>query len=55
MTIVIAALAGLFMGHALDIFFDRLYTDATLGGPARRAVLQTALQNLSRLKPELFR
>lgn len=27
----------------------------SLGGPARRAVLQTALQNLSRLKPELSR
>ena len=36
MTAVIAALAGLLMGHALDIFFDRLYTDAPLGGPTYR-------------------
>lgn len=36
MTTVIAALAGLLMGHVLDITFDRLYTDAPLGGPAYR-------------------
>ncbi|MDO8611361.1 MAG: A24 family peptidase [Dehalococcoidia bacterium] len=36
MTTVIAALAGLLMGHVLDIAFDRLYTDAPLGGPAYR-------------------
>ena len=36
MTTVVAALAGLLMGHALDILFDRLYTDAPLGGPAYR-------------------
>ena len=36
MTTVIAALAGLLLGHALDILFDRLYTDAPLGGPAYR-------------------
>ena len=36
LTTLIVALAGLFMGHALDIFFDRLYTGATLGGPAYR-------------------
>src|SRR3970040_2175558 len=36
LTTAIAALAGLLMGHALDILFDRLYTDAPLGGPAYR-------------------
>ena len=36
MTTVIAALVGLLMGHALDILFDRLYTDAPLGGPTYR-------------------
>jgi len=36
LTTVIAALFGLVLGHALDILFDRLYTDAPLGGPAHR-------------------
>jgi leader peptidase (prepilin peptidase)/N-methyltransferase len=36
LTTAIAALAGLLMGHALDLAFDRLYTDAPLGGPAIR-------------------
>ena len=36
MTTVITALVGLLMGHVLDIAFDRLYTDAPLGGPAYR-------------------
>jgi len=36
LTTVLAALAGLLMGHVLDIAFDRLYTDAPLGGPAYR-------------------
>jgi leader peptidase (prepilin peptidase)/N-methyltransferase len=36
LTTVIAALVGLLMGHVLDIAFDRLYTDAPLGGPAYR-------------------
>jgi len=36
LTTVIAAIAGLLMGHALDLFFDRLYTDAPLGGPVYR-------------------
>ena len=36
MTIALAALIGLFLGHALDIFFDRLYTDEPLGGAVYR-------------------
>ncbi|MEE8386305.1 MAG: A24 family peptidase [Dehalococcoidia bacterium] len=33
---VLAALIGLLLGHALDVFFDRLYTDRPLGGPVYR-------------------
>ncbi|KKL06686.1 hypothetical protein LCGC14_2593560 [marine sediment metagenome] len=36
MTTVIAAIIGLLLGHTLDIFFDRLYTDRPLAGPAYR-------------------
>jgi len=36
MTTALAALIGLFLGHALDVFFDRLYTDEPLGGAVYR-------------------
>ena len=36
MTTAIAAIIGLLLGHTLDIFFDRLYTDAPLTGPLHR-------------------
>ena len=36
MTTALAALLGLLLGHALDVFFDRLYTDEPLGGPVHR-------------------
>jgi prepilin signal peptidase PulO-like enzyme (type II secretory pathway) len=35
-TTALAALIGLFLGHALDVFFDRLYTGEPLGGPVYR-------------------
>ncbi len=36
MTTALAAIIGLLLGHALDIFFDRLYTDSPLTGPIYR-------------------
>ncbi len=36
MTTALAALIGLLLGHALDIFFNRLYTDKPLSGPVHR-------------------
>lgn len=36
MTILPAAVIGLLLGHAADLFFDRLYTGAPLGGPVHR-------------------
>ncbi len=33
---VLAAFIGLLLGHALDVFFDHLYTDRPLGGPVYR-------------------
>ncbi len=36
MNTALAAVVGLIMGHTLDIFFDRLYTDAPLGGTVHR-------------------
>lgn len=36
MTIALAAIIGLLLGHTLDIFFDRLYTDAPLTGATYR-------------------
>ncbi len=36
MNTVLAAVAGLILGHVLDVFFDRLYTDAPLTGPVYR-------------------
>lgn len=34
--IALAAVIGLALGHALDLVFDRLYTDRSLGGPLYR-------------------
>ncbi len=36
MTVALAAVYGLLLGHALDILFDRLYTGAPLAGDLRR-------------------
>ncbi|MCH7998423.1 MAG: prepilin peptidase [Chloroflexi bacterium] len=36
MITVLAAVLGLLLGHVLDVFFDRLYTDGSLAGPACR-------------------
>ncbi len=36
MITALAAIVGLLLGHTLDIFFDRLYTDGPLTGPACR-------------------
>ena len=36
MTTALAAIIGLLLGHTLDIFFDRLYSDAPLTGPIHR-------------------
>ena len=36
MIIALAAIVGLLLGHTLDIFFDRLYTDGPLAGPTCR-------------------
>ncbi len=36
MTTVLAAAIGLLVGHALDLLFDRLYTDSPLAGPTYR-------------------
>ncbi len=34
--VILAAVVGLLLGHTLDVFFDRLYTDGPLAGPAYR-------------------
>ena len=36
MTTIVAAVIGLLVGHALDVFFDRLYTDEPLTGTVHR-------------------
>jgi leader peptidase (prepilin peptidase)/N-methyltransferase len=36
LTTALAALIGLLLGHALDVLFDRLYTDEPLGGALYR-------------------